>query len=186
MVITRKQRKQVRKRIVDFLKFRILHVDDSPHRIALGLALGILVAYMPPFGFHILVVALLAVIFKANKFVALTSVWISNPFTYVLLYYPNYLAGTAILGSLGLANPSEVADASAIFNESLSFGNFITNFYTLQFWSSLASFLVQTGFAMFIGGLIIGGPLALAAYFATVKFITWYRLNHSYKSYDCT
>ena len=73
MVITKRQRQQVRNKVADFIKFRILHVDDSPHRIALGTALGILVAYMPPFGFHMVLAALLAVILRANKFVALTS-----------------------------------------------------------------------------------------------------------------
>ncbi len=186
MVITRKHRQHVKKKVVDFIKFRVLHVDDSPHRIALGFALGILVAYMPPFGFHIILVALLALVFRANKFVALTSVWISNPFTYVLLYYPNYLLGRAVLGSLGLAHASEVTDASAIFNETLSFGNFITNFYTSQFWSSLGSFLIQTGFEMLIGGLFIGSVFALAGYAAAVKFITWYRLHHPHNLQDCT
>ena len=37
MVITRKHRQQVKKNVVDFVKFRVLHTDDSPHRIALGL-----------------------------------------------------------------------------------------------------------------------------------------------------
>ena len=128
MVIIRKHRQHVKKKVVDFIKFSILHVDDSPNRIALGLALGILVAYMPPFGFHIILVTLLAFILRANKFVALTSVWISNPFTYVLLYYPNFLLGRTILGAMGLTHASEVTNASAILSETLSFGNFITNF----------------------------------------------------------
>ena len=186
MVITRKHRQQVKKKVVDFVKFRILHIDDSPHRIALGLALGIFVAYMPLLGFHMLLVALLAFIFKGNEFVAITSVWISNPFTFVLIYYPNYLVGEAVLHSLGMANIREAADASVIFNESLTFGNFITNFYTPQFWSSLAAFFVQTGFAMFVGGLLIGGFFALSAYLVSARFITWYRLHHPHKLHDCT
>ncbi len=186
MVITRKHRQQVKKKVVDFIKFRVLHVDDSPHRIALGLALGILVAYMFPFGFHIILVTLLAFIFRANKFVALTSVWISNPFTFIFIYYPNYILGRAVLGVLGLTHAGEVTDASAIFNETLSFGNFITSFYTLQFWSSLGSFLIQTGFETLIGGLLIGSILALAGYVAAVKFIIWYRLHHPHNLQDCT
>jgi uncharacterized protein (DUF2062 family) len=178
VVFTRRHRDQVKTKVVDFIKFRVLHVDDSPHRIALGFALGILVAFMPPLGFHMLLVAMFAFMFKANKFVALSAVWISNPFTFLFIYYPNYIVGSAVLGPFGLGHTSEVTDASVIFNETLSFGNFITSFYTPQFWSSLASFIVQTGFAMFIGGLLIGGMFALAAYLATVRFITWYRLHH--------
>ena len=185
MVITRKHRQQVKKNVVDFVKFRVLHTDDSPHRIALGLALGIFVAYMPPVGFHIVLAALLAFILRANKFAALTTVWFSNPFTFVLIYYPNYYLGRAMLESLGLRHASNVTDLSAIFNETFSFGSFITSFYTPQFWSSLGSILLQTGFEMFIGGLIIGSVLALAGYLVAVKFIIWYRLHHPHKLHDC-
>lgn len=184
MVITRRQRQQARERVVDFIKFRILHIDDSPHRIALGLALGIFVAYMPPLGFHMLLAAMFAFLFRANRFVALSAVWISNPLSFVFIYYPNYFVGRAVLGSLGLTYTNEVIDVSAIFNETLSFGNFITSFYTPQFWSSLASFIVKTGFEMLIGGLLIGGILALAGYVVTAKFIIWHRLHHPHNLRD--
>ena len=181
MVITRKHRDQVKGKVVDFVKFRILHIGDSPHRIALGLALGIFIAYTPPLGFHMIFVAMLAFMLKANKFVALTSVWICNPFTFIFIYYPNYLLGRVLLTSLGLRSTSQVADASEIFSQTLSFGNFITSFHTSQFWSSLGSILLKTGFEMLVGGLVIGSVLALAGYLATEKFITWYRLHHHYQ-----
>ncbi len=47
----RRRYKIVRRRVINFLKFRILHIDDSPHRIALGVALGLFTAYLPPLGF---------------------------------------------------------------------------------------------------------------------------------------
>jgi len=177
-MIARRRMRRTRVQVLRFIKYRILHVDDSPHRIALGMALGILVAYMPPFGFHIVLVTLLSFLFRANKFVALVSVWICNPFTYVLIYYPNYLVGRALLNVLGFARSAELEDAMQTFTQSLSFSHFMTNFYRSEFWSSLGSFLAQIGMEIFVGGLLIGGILAVAGYVITKKVVTLYRIHH--------
>ena len=177
-MITRRQRQRARVRVLRFIKYRILHVDDSPHSIALGMALGILVAYMPPFGFHIALVMLLSFVFRANKFVSLISVSICNPFTYVIIFYPNYRVGGALLGMFGFSRSVELEDAMQTFSQSLSFSHFITNFYKLEFWSSLGSFLAQIGWEMFIGGLVIGGILAVAGYVITKKAVILHRIRH--------
>ena len=36
--------------VLRFVKFRILHVDDSPERIARGLAIGVFISYLPLMG----------------------------------------------------------------------------------------------------------------------------------------
>jgi uncharacterized protein len=177
-MITRRQRQRARVRVLRFIKYRILHVDDSPHSIALGMALGILVAYTPPLPIHIILVTLLAFLFKANKFVSLISVYICNPFTYVIIYYPNCLVGSALLNIFGFSRSVELEDAMQTFTQSLSFSNFITNFYKPQFWSSLGPFLAQIGLEMFFGGLVIGGVLAVAGYIITKKAVILHRIHH--------
>lgn len=177
-MLTKKQRQKIKESTIDFLKYRVLHVDDSAHRIALGIALGLLVAYMPPFGFHIVLVILLCSIFRANKFVALTFIWLSNPFTYVVLYYPNYLLGRRVLAFFRTPVEVEPSQISAMFNESLSFGRVMTGFYTSEFWRELGSFFVKIGFEMFTGGLIIGSIVAGLAYFTSYRLIDGYRRRH--------
>jgi hypothetical protein len=59
---------------IHFITHRILHVDDSPHRIAMGVALGLLAAWTPAMGLHILVALSLTSMIGANKFVAFTCV----------------------------------------------------------------------------------------------------------------
>jgi len=177
-MIIRRQRQRAIVRVLRFIKYRILHVDDSPHSIALGMALGILVAYMPPLGFHIILVTLLSFIFKANKFVSLISIWICNPFTYVLIYYPNCLVGSTLLNIFGFSRSAELEEAMQTFTQSLSFSHFITNFYKPDFWSGLGPFLAQIGLEMFVGGLLIGGVMAAAGYVITRKVVIWYRIHH--------
>lgn len=79
--------------------YRVLHVDDTPHRIALGVAVGIFIAWTPTIGFQMLLTVLLATLFRANKLVGVPFVWISNPFTLVPIYYPNYIVGRWLLSS---------------------------------------------------------------------------------------
>ncbi|MBW2648067.1 MAG: DUF2062 domain-containing protein [Deltaproteobacteria bacterium] len=177
-MLTKKQRQKTKERLVEFLKYRVLHVDDSTHRIALGLALGVFVAFTPPLGHHILLVILLCSIFRANKFVGLTFIWLSNPFTYVVLYYPNYLLGRGVLAFFGTAGEVEPARISAMFDESLSFDHVMTSFYTSEFWRELGSFFVKIGFEMFTGGLIIGSIVAGLAYFMGYRLIDGYRRRH--------
>jgi uncharacterized protein (DUF2062 family) len=165
---------------VRFVKFRVLHVDDSPHRIAMGVALGLFTAYLPPLMFHIILVLSLASILRANKFVALTFIWASNPFTFIPIYYPNYLLGRSILSWLRPEQRLAASEIAAMF-ENFTFGKIVTGISTPQFWSQLGSLTVQVGLEMTIGGIIIGGAVAVASYFGTRTLVQWYRAKHPHR-----
>lgn len=83
-------------RLRHFVVHKILGVHDSPHRIALGVAIGIFVAWTPTIGFQMALTVLLATILRANKVVGVPIVWISNPAT-LWIYIPNYLLGCWLL-----------------------------------------------------------------------------------------
>lgn len=173
-------------RLKRFIKFKILHANDSPYRIALGVALGLFVAWTSPIGLHILIVLGLSVLFRVNKFAALASVWASNPFTLVAIYYPNYLVGRAVL-TLFRTEPSlSYEEASQLFQNSLSISHVTAGFYTSQFWNQIGSFLVQIGTELLIGGVIIGGIIAVTAYFATYRLICWYREKNPHRRFRHT
>jgi uncharacterized protein len=87
------------KRFVDFFMHRVVHVQDTPHRIALGVAIGIFVAWTPTVGFQMALAVALAWLLGANKLVGVPFVWISSPLTFVPIYLPNYYVGRWILGS---------------------------------------------------------------------------------------
>ena len=91
-----KRDKKILTTINRFIKYRVLHIDDSPHRIALGVSIGLFVAWMPAIGFHIPIVLVLAWLLRANKFVAFTFIWVANIFTFVPILYTNYFIGWTI------------------------------------------------------------------------------------------
>ena len=71
--------------------------EGSPSQRALGLGLGIFSGCFPFFGLQTLMGVFLAKIFKANSILAALGTWISNPFTYIPLYYFNYRVGSLLL-----------------------------------------------------------------------------------------
>ena len=73
--------------------------EGSPSQRALGFGMGIFSGCFPFFGLQTLIGIFLARIFKSNTILAALGTWISNPFTYVPLYYFNYRVGSFFLNS---------------------------------------------------------------------------------------
>ena len=66
----------------------------SPFFNAKGLAVGVFSGCFPFFGFQTLIGVFLAKLTKGNIYLAAIGTWISNPFTYIPLYYFNYKIGS--------------------------------------------------------------------------------------------
>lgn len=163
---------------IHFLTHRILHVDDSSHKIALGVAVGLFVAWTPALGLHILITLALASITGANKFVALTCVWVSNIFTAIFIYYPNYLVGCFILNRFSNERVLSHEEVVILFKDLFAFESILTCFYQIDFWQKLLALLMRIGAELWVGGLIVGGVLSVTAYFTSHHTIKWYRKTH--------
>ena len=70
------------------------HQNGSPFFNAKGLAIGVFSGCFPFFGFQTLLGVFFAKLVKGNIFFAAIGTWISNPFTYIPLYYFNYKVGS--------------------------------------------------------------------------------------------
>jgi uncharacterized protein (DUF2062 family) len=150
----------VLKRLKDFFIYRVLHVDDTPHRIALGLAIGIFVTWTPTIGLQMVITIALAALFRANKVVGVPFVWISNPFTLVPIYYPNYLVGAWLLRS-----PNAWDSVAAALSAD-------------GWWETLKA-LRDAGWNVFwplwIGSILVGLALGTLTYFVTRYAVIRYR-----------
>ena len=85
------------KRWTRYQYLRILRQKSSPHNIALGVALGIFVGFLPIIPFQTVVVLTLAFIFRGNKVAAAICTVISNPFNVIPFYTMLYLVGRVFL-----------------------------------------------------------------------------------------
>ena len=84
------------KRDITFKKILSLfrNQNGSPLFNAKGLAIGVFSGCFPFFGFQTLIGVFFAKLDKGNVLLAAIGTWISNPFTYIPLYYLNYKVGS--------------------------------------------------------------------------------------------
>ena len=165
--------------VLRFVKFRILHVDDSPQRIARGIAIGFFTAYLPVFGLHMLIALMLAWLLRANKVLAVLAVWICNPFTFLFIYYPAYRLGHLVLPFFKEKPQTEaeleLAQMQSLLNQTFSLDMMLPNLFDAAYWKQVASVFTQIGLETFIGGLILGILVALIGYRIAFYFIIGYR-----------
>ena len=170
-------RKMIR-RINLFIFYRVLRANDTPHRLALGLAISIFVAWTPTMGLQMLIALALALLLRANARVTIPIVWISNPLTMLVIYMPNYWLGRAIL-NLFTHRPKVDYEKLAEFMRYL-YNPFriISQINDREFWTELGQFLLSVSLELWIGSIIIGLFLSIVTYVASYKTIVWYRTNH--------
>ena len=159
------------KRAKDFCVYRILHADDPPHRLALGIAVGMFVTFTPLIGFQMMLSVFLAWLLGANKLVGIPLVWISNPFTIIPIYYPCYRLGCAMLGekvvsskwsSLGTEWKELLADPATTWTVKVRF-----------WWEGLMDFIGP----LCLGCLVVGTFFGIASYYLSLIMIRSYRLR---------
>jgi hypothetical protein len=141
------------KRFFRFQYLRILRLKQSPHEIAMGLALGIFIGFMPIIPFQLATVFVLALIFRASKLAAVIATWISNPINMPLFYSMLYFVGRTVFPFLKAPFPKG-QDLSLLV-------------------------LVESGWhlliIMIMGGLVLGIPSSIITYFASRKLVAGYQ-----------
>ncbi len=78
---------------------RIRRLPGSPHRIALGVALGVFVSFTPLFGLHMVLAALLAWLLSGNLVAAMLGTLSGNPLTFPLIAPLCIRLGNLLLGT---------------------------------------------------------------------------------------
>jgi len=161
--------------VLRFVKLRILHVDDSPERIAKGLAVGILIGYLPVIGIQMFLAWAAAALFRANKVVAVLCVWVSNPLAIIPIYYPSYLLGRWLIGLSRHKHQIDPEQLEKMFVNTLSFYRMLTEFHTTVFWKDVSAVLMKVGLETFVGSVIIGAVVATVAYWLGYYGVVRYR-----------
>lgn len=130
----------------------ILMLDDTPHSIALGAAIGMFIGLTPTVGIQMLLVMLVAFLtarlFYFNRVAALLTVYISNPLTMVPLYWFNYKLGLLLVLS------DEVSRDA--------FGGMLKYEGAREWWDTVLALVLDIGWPLLVGSAIvatIGGLL---------------------------
>ena len=125
----------------------ILTVKDTPHGLALGIALGLWVALTPTVGIQMTLVFVLATLLKANRIAGVAMTWISNPVTFLPMYYGYYQVGLLMSGQGGV-----------------SYDVLKENSVNLSGWELVVYYFNELGRPLWLGSLLVATVIAIPAY----------------------
>ncbi len=164
----------IAKTIKNFFIYRVFHVDDTPHRIALGVAIGMFVTWTPTIGFQMALVVALSWLLGGNKLVGVPFVWISNPLTLWPIYYPGYAIGRFILGG-------EWPEPDFIKAIAMN-GSFLQRIET--WWRETYHVLAPLWLGSILLGLAIGAVSYVAIYYTVIEYrkaVKYIHQHHHHK-----
>ena len=145
-----------------FCIHNILRADDPPKRLALGVAVGIFIAFLPLIGVKTILAVGLAWLVGGNKAVGVPLVWISNPLTFVTMYYPGYWLGCKLMH----------VPVSGKWIETLrGHSSWIAKI------EELASSMMDVATPLFLGTFLVASVLAIASYYSSIAMISSYRMR---------
>lgn len=140
------------KRFIRFWYLRLVRIQATPHKIAIGLAAGVFVGLLPVLPFQTVLAIGLAFLVRGSKIAAALGTWVSNPLNWIPVYMMFYVVGKAVVPfDVPPFNPSQLEMA-----EMIEMG---WKFFTV----------------MMIGGLAVAIPSAVVSYFVALKGIEAYR-----------
>jgi len=150
-----------------FIVHHVLHADDPPYKLAMGVAVGVWLTFLPLVGIQMLLNVVVAWMLRANPIVGIPIVWISNPVTVVPIYYSLYLFGTVLLG----VEPFDVAWFQQLFDPA----NMPPDWWPkiVYFWNAL----LEIFWPMWVGCLVFATSLAVPSYYITYYAVVGYRMN---------
>ncbi len=141
-----------------YIYLRIVRQSGSIHSLALGSAIGTFFGFIVPI-FQIPLAIFFAWIFRCNKILAAAFTWVSNPFTYAIVFPANVWVGSFFIES----------DLDMNQFDNFTFKMIFTDFM------EIVKFFCSDGMLMFMtGGAILGAIFATLSYF----FVMWFVLRH--------
>jgi uncharacterized protein (DUF2062 family) len=128
----------------------VLHLDDSPVRIALALAVGVFISCTPFYGLQTLLSLGVATLFRLNKVAMITGTWLNLPWFAPLVYGLALRVGTLI-----------VPDPHGIDAEALT--GLLRTSASLS-WANVAQLLRDVSLALLIGTTVVGAAAGVATF----------------------
>lgn len=148
---------------------KLLQLDDTPHSIALGAALGMFITFTPTVGIQVLIVLILSMVVRFNRFAAIVLIYLSNPVTIIPIYYADYVIGLFVQGESGLS----LEEFGLRWDQSVSTAG------EVGFWGATQVLFKSLGtdviIPMFIGGGVLGGFVGVVTYPLTLSWVQRYR-----------
>ncbi|MDR1744976.1 MAG: DUF2062 domain-containing protein [Planctomycetota bacterium] len=149
----------------------------TAHQIALGVAIGFFVAWLPIIGLQMVVAVIVCQLLGANKIVPIFPIWITNPATMVPIYSFNYWIGWLVVGGPPLS------DLAAILRTMITPPKATEEMGRFDAWwdgvkhafSELLSMGWDMQLPLWLGCSIVGLALAIPSYYISYRFVESFR-----------
>lgn len=92
-----------------WLEITIKRTPDSTHRVAMGLAIGIWVCFVPFIGTHLIWMILACWLLRGHFVVAVLGSLVGNPWTFPFIFVLTYETGITVLGMEAVPLPETVS-----------------------------------------------------------------------------
>ncbi len=86
------------KRWLKYRYIKLVRINDSPEKIAGGIALGVVLGILPTFGLGIVIAIFTAGLFRVNRVSAVIGTFIMNPWTATFFWAMSYVVGSLAIG----------------------------------------------------------------------------------------
>ena len=147
----------------------LLHLDEPPHRIALGVAIGVFIAFTPTIGLQMLLIFFLTSLFRANAAAGVPMAWLTNPATIPPVFYWNYRIGCLLLGKPDSAVEEFRKNVSDLVHRDLTWWTMVKEWWDL---------VMRVAQPLWVGSVVVGLVLAGVTYGLMYYLITVYRRAH--------
>jgi uncharacterized protein (DUF2062 family) len=158
-----------------YVLHNILHADDPPHKLALGIALAMFVTFTPTVGLQMVLVFFLAWLLRGNKVVGVPLVWLSNPFTIPPIFYFNYWVGAIALGGDLKGFEWFVETVQAAEGRAAD-----ATWWGDGWWLRVSAYfqmLLDIAVPLWFGSILVATALAVPTYYICYWTICWYRMK---------
>lgn len=139
-------------RAVRLHRLRLVRLPSTPHRIALGVGLGMLIGSIPLIPSQMLLAGVVAWLLRASPTAAVIATLYSNPVTFGPLYAIFFAIGSFLLPSMHVALPEDAGNLTSLL---------------VMGWDV---YLVLCA-----GGVVFGAAAGVVAYVATHRMVAAYQ-----------
>jgi uncharacterized protein len=168
-------------RATSYIMHRLRRLPDTPHRICVGIAAGTFVSFLPLWGFHFLLAALFAWMFRGNILAALLGTFFGNPVTFPLIAVGSLELGNWLMGNHGSMKFVEVMMATGNATSELTSNLWGWLIGEKVYWGRLQLFLGRVFFPFMLGGTILGIPCSVAMYYLCLPLVRAYQRSRYQK-----
>ena len=162
-----------------YVSYRVKRLPDTPHKIALGAAIGIFVCFSPIFGVHMALALVLVYIARANLAAAFIATIFGNPVTYPFIAALSLGVGRGLLGMNAKDDDFQSLHA-AFWQASTDLWQLIKSWVGFaERPDGLADFLSNLFFPYLLGGTILGLAAGALTYMLIKPLIRAFQIKRN-------